>query len=242
MIESFMTESGIEVPAVSGDQMREVEKIALQETGPTLFQMMENAGRTAAQFSLDVLKWQGLSAKVLVMIGGGGSSGGGLCAARHLANRGLNVDVCLIEPEKFNESLAYQRKMLPSTQAKEISASSIAGKFYDLIIDALWGYTMETAPTGETVTAIRSANDSKAPILCMDVPSGLNATTGDTPGESTRPRWTITMALPKTGLFPEKTGTLFLADIGIPPKAFHKLGLSYTNPFGGSFWIPLNKR
>ena len=94
MINRFLTEAGIEVPAVSASQMHEVDRIAVQETGPTLFQMMENAGRTIAQFSLEVLKWQGQSARVLVLVGSGGNGGGGLCAARHLANRSLNVDVC----------------------------------------------------------------------------------------------------------------------------------------------------
>ena len=242
MINRFTTEAGIEVPAVSASQMHEIDRIAVQETGPTLFQMMENAGRTVAQFTLDVLKWQGQSAKVLVLVGSGGNGGGGLCAARHLANRSLNVDVCFADPDKLNESTAYQRKILNSAAAKEIASSALSGKVYDLIIDALIGNGLNAAPRGETAALIRWANESKAPILSLDVPSGVDATTGETPGEYIRPRWTIALALPKTGLSPERTGMLFLADLGIPPKVFENISLRYTNPFGGSFLVSLTKR
>jgi NAD(P)H-hydrate epimerase len=242
MVESFATESGIEVPTVSAAQMHEVDRIALHETGPTLFQMMENAGRTVAQIALDVLKWQGQSAKVLVLVGSGGNGGSGLCAARHLANRSLNVDVCYADPEKLNESTAYQRKILNSTPAKEIASVALAGKTYDLVVDALIGKSLNTAPTGELAKLIKWANESKAPILSLDVPSGLDATTGETPGEYIRPRWTVTFALPKSGLSPDKTGTLYLADLGIPPKVYEQIGVRYTNPFGGTFWVLLKKR
>jgi NAD(P)H-hydrate epimerase len=242
MINRFTTEAGIDVPAVTASQMHEVDRIAVHETGPTIFQMMENAGRTVAQFTLDVLKWQGQSAKVLVLVGSGGNGGGGLCAARHLANRSLVVDVCYAESDKLNESTAYQRKVLNSTPAKEVSSSALAGKTYDLVIDALIGNGLEAAPRGEVAELIRWANGSKAPILSLDVPSGVDATTGETPGEYIKPRWTITLALPKTGLSPEKTGVLFLADLGIPPKVFEMSRLPYTNPFGGSFWVSLAKR
>jgi NAD(P)H-hydrate epimerase len=242
MIDRFTTEAGVEVPAVTSEQMHEVDRIAIQETGPTLFQMTENAGRTVAQFAMEVLKWQGQSARVLVLVGNGSNGGGGLCAARHLANRSLVVDVCYAEADKLNESTAYQRKILNATAAKEVVFSDLAGKTYDLIIDALIGNGLKAAPVGELAALIHWANESKAPILSMDVPSGVNATSGATPGDFIRSRWTITLALPKTGLSPEKTGSLFLADLGIPPKVFERAQLRYTNPFGGNFWVSLKKR
>jgi NAD(P)H-hydrate epimerase len=242
MIHRFFTESGIEVPAVTSEQMHEIDRMAVQETGPTLFQMMENAGRTVAQFVLDILKWQGQSAKVLVLVGSGGNGGGGLCAARHLANRSLVVDVCYAEPDKLNESTAYQRKILNSTPAKEVPITALPGKTYDLIVDALIGNGLDAAPRGQVAALIRWANESKAPILSLDVPSGVEATTGETPGDYVRPRWTITLALPKTGLAPEKTGVLILADLGLPPKVFENITSRYINPFGGSFWVNLTKR
>lgn len=49
----------------------------------------------------------------------------------------------------------------------------------------------------------------------------------------------MTLALPKTGLLPERTGQLFLADIGIPEQTYRRLGLSYVHPFAKGFWVPL---
>src|SRR5215471_13623592 len=68
--------SGLEVPAVTAEQMREVDRIALQETGPNLFQMMENAGRNLAALSMELLGngWQ--QASYLVLAGSGGNGGG----------------------------------------------------------------------------------------------------------------------------------------------------------------------
>jgi NAD(P)H-hydrate epimerase len=74
------------------------------------------------------------------------------------------------------------------------------------------------------------------------VPSGVDATTGETPGDYISPRWTITLALPKTGLSAEKAGVLILADLGISPKVFEKTTARYVNPFGGSFWVNLTRR
>ena len=69
----------------------------------------------------------------------------------------------------------------------------------------------------------------------------MNATTGETPGQYINARWTLTLALPKTGLLPEHTGDLILADIGIPPDAYawKTLKLPYTPPFGERFLVPL---
>ena len=82
----------------------------------------------------------------------------------------------------------------------------------DLIIDALIGYSLQAAPRGAALSLIQWANATDAPILSLDTPSGVDSTTGATPGEAIHPAWTMTLALPKTGLLPDKTGTLILAD------------------------------
>lgn len=77
----FRSENGIEVPSVTADQMREVDRIAVRETGPNLFQMMENAGRNVALFAIEALGKGWKDATFLVMAGGGGNGGGAICAA-----------------------------------------------------------------------------------------------------------------------------------------------------------------
>jgi len=93
--------NGVEVPAVDAAQMREVDRIATEETGPNLFQMMEDAGRSLARLVIDVLGDRRQDAEILVLSGGGGNGGGGICAARHLANRRARVMLCLADPSKL---------------------------------------------------------------------------------------------------------------------------------------------
>ena len=75
-------------------------------------------------------------------------------------------------------------------------------------------------------------------VLSLDVPSGLDATTGEAPGPVVCPERTLTLALPKTGLW-GLPGELYLADIGIPPEVYQRLGLSFELPFEKGYWIRL---
>jgi NAD(P)H-hydrate epimerase len=135
MIKVFKTEEGIEVPAVSTEQMIEIDRIAMEETGPNLFQMMENAGRSLAELTIKTLgeKWK--LQNIVVLAGTGGNGGGGICAARHLANRGASVKVCITDPKNLKEVTSYQLHILKSTNAKIISIKELRNENPDLIID-----------------------------------------------------------------------------------------------------------
>ena len=95
------TDSQFEVPVVTTEQMRKVDRIAIDETGPNLFQMMENAGRNLALQVMETLGAMWNRASITVLAGGGGNGGGGICAARHLANRGIDVKLCVAEPARL---------------------------------------------------------------------------------------------------------------------------------------------
>lgn len=178
----FVTEQGADVPAVDSAQMREVDRIAVEETGPNLYQMMENAGRNLALLAIQLLdeRWQ--QAEVLVLAGSGGNGGGGICAARHLANRNVKVAVCLAEPATLRGVPEFQRKILQSTSAEEISLDQIKNQQPDLVLDALIGYGLKAAPKGRVAELIASTASWRAPVLALDVPSGVDATSGQTPG------------------------------------------------------------
>jgi NAD(P)H-hydrate epimerase len=82
-----------------------------------------------------------------------------------------------------------------------------------------------------------------APILSVDVPSGVDATTGKPSGDFIRANTTMAVALPKTGLTKEKSGLLYLADVGIPASIYKDAGITnYTNPFGEQFIIRLQQQ
>jgi len=233
----FFVDSDIEVPAVTAAQMREVDRIAVEETGPNLFQMMENAGRNLAELAIELV---GLRCRVIVLAGPGGNGGGGICAARHLANHGVDVAVCLSEPNGLREVPAFQLKVFRASGGKVLDATP--GELPDLILDAILGYSLSGAPRGRSAELIRWANESGKDVLALDLPSGLDASSGVAAGVVIRARCTMTLALPKTGLGVECSGELVLADIGIPREVYARIGLAYRTPFDHRYRVHLTKR
>lgn len=236
---AFCTDGGVAVPAVTADQVREIDRLAIEETGPNLFQMMENAGRSLALQTIHLLGagWRG--ARVVVLAGGGGNGGGGICAARHLANRNVDVAVILSQPDRLGEVPSFQRKVFLSAGGRELHIEALPAPRPDVIVDALIGYGLREAPQGRTAELIAWANASGAPILALDVPSGMDATTGHSPGTCIDAEATLTLALPKTGLAGAAAGDLWLADLGIPRATFERAGLTYVDPFGGRYRVRL---
>jgi NAD(P)H-hydrate epimerase len=236
---SFRTEGGILVPAVTAEQMREVDRIAVEEFGLGILQMMENAGRNLGQNVLDMLG--GKKGEVTVLAGSGGNGGGGLCCARHLHNRGYRVSVVLDREadaltgaarRQFEILAASGLELVDSSQAEEVIWRS------EIVVDALIGYGLRGAPLGRTAELIELCLQNAARVLSLDVPSGLNATTGEMPGPAISPDRTLTLALPKTGL-KGVPGDLYLADIGIPPEVYRPLGISFEPFFERRYWIHL---
>lgn len=101
--------------------------------------------------------------------------------------------------------------------------------YADMIIDAMLGFNIDGNPRGIVADFIKLANESGRPILAVDIPSGLDGNTGKPFEPTIIANYTLTLALPKTGLM-EKTakkyvGKLFLADIGVPQVVYKKLGI-----------------
>lgn len=235
----FVTESGIAVPAVTELEMREVDRIAVEETGPNLFQMMENAGRNLALQAIDMLGAGWEKKNIAVLAGTGGNGGGGICAARHLANRGARVKLFVSDITRLKEVPAFQYMVFRNTGLSEVSLLELDSEHPDIIIDAVIGYSLYSAPHGVPYEMIKWANTSRAPVLSLDIPSGVDSTSGETPGEYIKAERTMTLALPKTGIKAESSGDLYLADIGIPIGVYLRLGLNYTNPFDDEYTIRL---
>ena len=237
----FRTEDGIVVPAVTAEHMQEVDRIAVEEFGLGILQMMENAGRNLAQNVMEMLA--GARGEVTVLAGSGGNGGGGLCCARHLHNRGFTVWVVISKEAAALTGAAHnQLQILQTAGLQPVAPSQAEGVICraQVIVDALIGYSLRGAPRGRVAELIDLCNQHAARVLSLDIPSGLDATTGETPGAVIRPERTLTLALPKTGL-QHVPGELYLADIGIPPEVFQRLGLSFEPPFGECYWVRLEK-
>jgi NAD(P)H-hydrate epimerase len=149
------------------------------------------------------------------------------------------VELCLASPDKLSEVTAWQRKIFQSTAGKEVGFRSLDGEPVRLIVDALIGYSLQSAPQGVFADLIRWANGAGAPIISLDVPSGVDSTTGLSPGEFIRPSWTMTLALPKLGLAKSEVSEIVLADIGIPEETYRRIGVEYISPFDHRFRVPL---
>lgn len=236
----YKTQNGISVTPVSRKQMLDIDKIAVEQTGPNLWQMMENAGRNLAELTIKALADKNKKQSILALAGSGNNGGGGLCAARHLDNHGYDVTVCISDPDKLKEVPAYQLKVLKSTGVKVIPINELDNQNPDLIIDALIGYSLNGEPRGKILELIKWANRRLSIKLSLDVPSGINSSSGEQSNNFIKPDLTLTLALPKIRLMPENTGELFLGDIGIPEKVFRKIGIDYISPFNKSYIVQLN--
>ncbi len=235
----FRTETGIVVPAVTAGQMREVDHVAVEEFGLSILQMMENAGRTLAEHVLNMLT--GVRGEVAILAGSGGNGGGGLCCARHLSNRGVKVRVILErDAAALTGAAKSQMTTLQAAGVQPLDRSRAAEVLQrsQVVVDALIGYGLRGTPQGQTAHLIESCNHSATRVLALDIPSGLDATTGQALGPVVRPDRTLTLALPKTGLR-SVPGDLYLADIGIPPEVFLRLGLAYESPFKDRYSLRL---
>lgn len=237
----FRTKQGIRVPALTAEQMREVDRSAVEDFGLSILQMMENAGRSLAENAMDML--ERTSGEVVILAGGGGNGGGGLCCARHLHNRGFQVGVALDrDAAALKGAAATQWRILRTAGLAPLAPDDVAPALAraDLVVDALIGYSLHGAPRGRAAELISLCNEHAARVLALDVPSGLDATTGETPGAVVRAERTLTLALPKTGLF-SIPGELYLADLGIPLEVYVPLGITFEPVFGSRYWLKLQR-
>ena len=212
------------VPALTTEQMRAVDHVMVEDLHIELVQMMENAGRSLAE--LAIIRFSPRSLTILA--GPGGNGGGGLVAARHLANRGCQVQVVLTEPGHLTPVPAHQADILARMGVTIASRPATA----DLIIDAMIGYSLRGDPAGAAAQLITWANDQAAPVLALDTPSGLDLTTGTAANPAVWAAATLTLALPKVGLLDApNVGELYLADISVPPLVYQRMGIPVPELF-----------
>ncbi len=213
---------------ITAADMVEVDRVMTEDLHIGLIQMMENAGRAMAQ--LVVRLHHPVSAMVLA--GSGGNGGGGLVAARHLHNQGVEVTVILSrEPGSLASVPVHQLDIL---QRMGVRVADAPDRQVDVVIDAIIGYSLRGAPDGRAAELIRVAGTLGGPVVSLDTPSGLDVTTGATPGDVVHAAATLTLAQPKRGLRDSPhVGRLYLADISVPPQVLERLGLGPAPAFGG---------
>lgn len=238
----FWTIEGIPVPSVTAAQMREVDRIATKVFNLSILQMMENAGRSLCENVIEILKKE--KGEITIIAGAGGNGGGGLCGARHLHNHGFHVNIILDhDKEQLIKVAANQLKILQTSGLNIISPSKEKNAIYraDIVIDALIGYSLHGAPSGKTKVLIELCNEYAKKVISLDLPSGLNATTGESLGSTICSDRIMTLALPKTGLISTEAEIL-VADIGIPIELYKMMGIDILPLFKSKYYQSLLRR
>jgi len=203
------------IELLTNAQMAEADRLAIA-SGIRGIDLMENAGRAVAEAILTCHPRPG---RVVVVAGPGNNGGDGFVAARLLAERGLDIRVLLLgdrEKLKGDAAAAAARWTGPTARA-----SPDALRSGELIIDALFGAGLERAVEGPARAMIEAMNSSGVPIVAVDLPSGINGTSGGAGmGAAVNATQTVTFFRRKTGhvLLPGRLhcGPVQVADIGIP--------------------------
>jgi NAD(P)H-hydrate epimerase len=235
---------GAAVPSVDRETMLAADRIATDRLGLSVMQMMENAGRQLADLTRMTLGGSVAGHRVVVLAGTGNNAGGGMVAARHLA--GWGADLCIVFARPILRlrpaACAQLEPMLAAgvraaVAGHDRSLPELAGEIQaaDAVLDALIGYSLAGAPDGGYQALIGLAGLSGGPVISLDLPSGIDASTGERPGSAVNADATLALALPKGGMLhgegPRFSGVGYLADIGMPAAVFAQLSV----PIDGLF-------
>jgi len=216
------------------DEIRAVDRYAIKELGIPGVVLMENAARNCADHIERLLKQKGNTGrqknKVSVICGRGNNGGDGFAISRHLVNRGWQVEVDIYgDPAKLSGEAATNhaivKKMgltIRTVKSKQaITAAARRWAKVDLVVDAILGTGFSGEVREPLATLIKKLNALRKPLVfAVDVPSGLNATTGQPGGVAVKADRTVSFLAAKSG-YREKSakaylGRLYVADIGAP--------------------------
>ncbi len=211
------------------DEVRDVDRRAIEEFGIPGLVLMENAGRGAADIAQAMLS--GIDAsRIAILCGKGNNGGDGFVMARHLRNRGFPVETFYTgkadaagDGDAAMNLRIVQKIGLPLEEVLTADDAAALGErfdLYDLIIDALLGTGLTGEPREPARTLIEAVNASGNLVLAVDIPSGLDCDTGEPLGVAVNATRTATFAANKVGFTKPQAraycGRVTVVDIGCP--------------------------
>lgn len=209
------------------EQVRALDRVAIEEIGIPGGTLMERAG--AAAFRLLNRLW-GHARTVTVLCGTGNNGGDGFVVARLAREAGLKVQLLQLgDPDRLQGDVraaadAYR------TAGGEMAPFDRLPERTDLIVDAVLGTGLEREVSGSWGEALAAVNRHPAPVLALDIPSGLHADTGRILGIAVRADATVTFIGLKQGLFtgegPEQCGRIWFDDLQVPAEVYAKVDSS----------------
>jgi len=200
-------------------EMAEADRLAIADGIPGI-ELMENAGRAVADATAMMQR-----RRITVVAGPGNNGGDGFVAARHLSRRGFAVRLFFIgDPKKLKGDAALAAERWSGAVEK---ASPAALTDCDIIVDALFGAGLDREVEGLPRVMIDAMNASGVPVIAVDLPSGVNGTSGTVMGAAVLATRTVTFFRRKTGhlLLPGRLrcGAIEVTDIGIPESVLEKI-------------------
>jgi NAD(P)H-hydrate epimerase len=223
--------------AVTGNEMKKYDRNTSEYFGIPTFTLMERASLQVADVIENWVRMRssGRQHKALIFAGVGNNGGDGVCTARLLKQRGFLVEVCVVgDYTKCSDLLLEQLKILEKYGTGTVTFSNIrdnkSNSQWDIIVDALFGIGLSRPVTGDYKEAIDYINRCKEErredlfVISVDVPSGINADTGEVCQAAVKADATVTFNQTKLGhiLYPgcEYCGELLVRDAGITCDSF----------------------
>ena len=205
-------------PLFEAEEMRAADAFAIEERGVPSLDLMERAGLGLAR----LVAARAAAGPLRVVVGKGNNGGDGLVVARLLREQGREVDILAVADLSESEGdSAANLERLPGEQPREFSAEALEGS--GAVLDAMLGTGFEGSPREPIAGAIEAINRQDAPVIACDVPSGVNASSGEIEGEAVRATATATFHGAKLGLRVNPgavhAGEVEVIEIGMPRGA-----------------------
>jgi ADP-dependent NAD(P)H-hydrate dehydratase / NAD(P)H-hydrate epimerase len=205
-------------PLFEAAEMRAADAWAIETQGVPSLDLMERAGLGLARVTAAAAR----PGPVRVVVGKGNNGGDGLVVARLLREDGHEVDVlAAADPADLRGDARTNLERLPGPSPEPFSPERLERS--GVVVDAILGTGFEGSPREPLASAIAAINSQDAPVVACDVPSGVNASTGEVDGEAVRAGATATFHGPKLGLLvepgKEHAGSVEVVEIGIPRGA-----------------------
>ncbi|MFN2612312.1 MAG: NAD(P)H-hydrate dehydratase [Solirubrobacterales bacterium] len=207
-------------PVLDAEQMRAVDRWAIEEKGVASLELMEAAGRALAEAAAEVAG----EGPARIVCGKGNNAGDGLVAARVLSEMGFEVEAFMLAAaDELSPDAHTNFDRFPTARTMAGAGLGKALQGSGVVIDAVFGTGFEGEPREPAATAIKAINRSGATVVAADIASGVNASDGEVAGEAVRADLTVSFHSAKIGhwVSPGKhlTGELRVAGIGIPSPA-----------------------
>ena len=217
------------IRALGRDEVREIDRKAIEEYEIPGIILMENAGRNAAEEVLKMLPGAD-KARVVIFCGKGNNGGDGFVIARHLYNKGVDVSVYLTtevarvlsdgDASTNLKILVSMNLEIKELQGEHIGESGKALHDCNVIVDAIFGTGLRGEVREPARTLIAKINETDIPVVSVDIPSGLSCDDGVVLGAAVKATKTVTFVAAKTGFFQacgkEYIGELIVSDISVP--------------------------